>query len=95
MTNFWKKAAAVLLSMILIIGALPSRGLVGLLAAAETLAGTCGADGDNLTWSLDTDSGVLTVSGTGDMADFDDEDNAGAHRLDPLRHRRQRRDEHR
>ena len=37
-----------------------------------TLAsGTCGADagGSNLTWTLTSDS-TLTISGTGDMADF-------------------------
>ena len=32
-------------------------------------SGTCGADGDNLTWELDCD-GVLTISGTGNMAVF-------------------------
>lgn len=31
-------------------------------------SGTCGAEGDNLTWSLNIDS-LLTISGTGDMAD--------------------------
>jgi hypothetical protein len=36
---------------------------------AETLTGGCG---DNLTWSLDTKSGVLTISGTGAMADYYD-----------------------
>ncbi len=37
----------------------------------ETLlaSGTCGAQGDNLTWELSCD-GVLTISGTGEMADF-------------------------
>ena len=35
---------------------------------AETIAsGTCG---DNLTWTL-TDSGTLTISGTGEMYDYD------------------------
>ncbi len=29
-------------------------------------SGTCGADGDNLTWVLD-DNGVLTITGTGEM----------------------------
>ena len=33
-------------------------------------SGTCGAEGDNLTWTLDC-NGTLTVSGTGAMADFD------------------------
>jgi len=31
-------------------------------------SGTCGAEGDNLTWELSCD-GVLTISGTGDMAE--------------------------
>ena len=34
-----------------------------------TLSGTCGAEGANLTWSLTCDS-VLTISGTGAMADW-------------------------
>lgn len=33
-------------------------------------SGTCGADGDNLTWTLD-DEGTLIISGTGDMYDYD------------------------
>ena len=32
-------------------------------------SGICGKDGDNLTWTLDVD-GVLTISGTGEMADW-------------------------
>lgn len=31
-------------------------------------SGTCGAQGDNLTWTLTAD-GVLTISGKGDMKD--------------------------
>ncbi|MBR0224375.1 MAG: leucine-rich repeat domain-containing protein, partial [Bacteroidales bacterium] len=43
-------------------------------SSAEVIAnGTCGADGDNLTWTLDSD-GLLTISGTGAMTDFPDED---------------------
>ena len=37
---------------------------------AETYSGTCGAEGDNLTWTLDTDTGVLKIEGKGEMADF-------------------------
>ena len=33
-------------------------------------SGTCGAQGDNLTWTLTCDS-VLTISGTGAMADYE------------------------
>ena len=32
-------------------------------------SGTCGANGDNLTWTLD-DTGLLTISGTGAMKDY-------------------------
>ena len=43
-------------------------GTITWKAITETVAsGTCGAEGDNLTWTLDSD-GVLTISGTGDMA---------------------------
>ena len=34
-------------------------------------SGNCGADGDNVTWTLDS-NGTLTVSGTGKMKDFSD-----------------------
>ncbi len=37
-------------------------------AATVIASGTCGADGDNLTWTL-TKDGTLTISGTGAMAD--------------------------
>ena len=33
-------------------------------------SGTCGAQGDNLKWTLDSE-GTLTISGTGDMEDYD------------------------
>lgn len=39
------------------------------LAADTVASGTCGAEGDNLTWTLDSE-GVLTISGTGAMKDF-------------------------
>ena len=38
-------------------------------SAATVASGTCGANGDNLTWSLD-DTGRPTISGTGDMKDY-------------------------
>lgn len=48
--------------------------LVGVLwcgvASASTVAsGSCGVNGDNLTWSLD-DAGTLTISGSGEMKDY-------------------------
>ena len=39
-------------------------------ASAESYSGNCGANGDNLTWSLDTETGELVIDGTGAMADY-------------------------
>lgn len=45
---------------------------LALMAGAGTVfaqsSGTCGKDGNNLTWTLS--GGTLTISGTGDMADY-------------------------
>lgn len=46
--------------------------LLALIAGAGTLfaqSGTCGKDGDNLTWELDN-NGILYITGTGAMADW-------------------------
>lgn len=45
------------------------------LAEAAAAPGTCGSKGDNLTWALDEENGVLTISisGQGDMADYSEE----------------------
>ncbi len=45
------------------------------LAADTVASGTCGAEGDNLTWTLDSE-GVLTISGTGAMKDYSNYDEA-------------------
>lgn len=41
--------------------------LPGVQAAEVVASGTCGAEGDNVTWTYDSDD-VLTISGTGAMA---------------------------
>ena len=46
--------------------------LFSLSLSAETYSGTCG---DNLTWTLDTESGILTISGTGAMTNYTSSDN--------------------
>ena len=62
-----------MLAVLLLGGAAPAAGLAGIAdwlsvtAAAEMVYGTCG---DNVTWSYETEAGVLTISGTGDMADY-------------------------
>ena len=69
----FKKVFAVIMCVVLTLTAAPLGGFVGLdlpqlfdfKAQAASYSGTCG---DNLTWSLDTDTGVLEISGTGTMA---------------------------
>ena len=46
---------------------------VGSVSAAEPTivdSGNCGKDGNNVTWTLDS-AGLLTISGTGEMADYE------------------------
>ena len=40
------------------------------MAAEIVASGNCGAQGDNLTWTFDSD-GVLKISGSGEMADYE------------------------
>lgn len=40
------------------------------ITSSAAYSGTCGAEGDNLTWYIDTDTGTLIIEGEGDMADF-------------------------
>jgi hypothetical protein len=40
---------------------------VQVLSSDEVVSGTCG---ENLTWTLDLPSGVLTISGTGEMDNY-------------------------
>jgi len=54
-----------------IIIAVPEDGISGLFVKANAATVSSGTCGDNLTWTLD-DSGTLTISGTGDMWDWDD-----------------------
>lgn len=64
-----RKALAVFLSFIIVFSACAGMGASAFAAAAVIGSGTCGKNGDNLTWTL-TDDGVLTISGTGEMADY-------------------------
>lgn len=54
---------AMLLCLVLVLGMLPMT-----VFAADPTTGTCG---ENLTWSVDTETGTLTISGTGEMDDYD------------------------
>ena len=45
-------------------------------AQAETYSGECGAEGNNLTWTLNTQTGGLEISGTGAMKNYYYDDRA-------------------
>ncbi len=59
-----KKLLSTLLALIMIMSIIP---MANISASAATYSGTCG---DNLTWSVDTDTGVLEITGTGPMTDY-------------------------
>ncbi len=75
MKNAIKKAISVLLVAVMVFGAAPLAGFVGLelniiKASEEEEIPTNGTCGKNLTWTLDTETGELVISGTGGMLDF-------------------------
>ena len=41
------------------------------LFSVNSYAATSGSCGDNVTWELDTATGTLTISGSGDMNNYD------------------------
>lgn len=54
-----------ILSLTLIIFAMTTT-----VSATEITSGDCGAEGDNVTWSFDADTGVLSIEGEGAMVDY-------------------------
>lgn len=79
MKKAFKKVISILLVAVMIFGAAPLAGFVGLdlpeinlfntKAEAEE-APTSGTCGDNLTWTFDEATGELTISGTGEMTNW-------------------------
>lgn len=79
MKNAIKKAISILLVAIMVFGAAPLAGFVGLelpeinlfntKAEAEE-APTSGTCGENLTWTFDESTGELVITGTGDMTNW-------------------------
>ena len=63
-----KKLLLVCLTIAIITAALTAFFV--LPASGETYSSTCGAEGDNLTWTFDTVTGTLTISGTGKMGNY-------------------------
>ncbi len=77
MKNILKRALATFLVVAIVLTSAPLSGLVGLelpdwldftIKSSAATSGTCG---DNLTWVFDISSGVLTISGTGSMKDYE------------------------
>ena len=62
-----KHVLTLALCLALICAVLPH---LALQAHAVELSGYCGADGDNLAWTLDMDTGALTISGSGAMKNY-------------------------
>ncbi len=65
-----KRILSLLLALALLLPLLPQSALT---ATAATYSGTCG---DNLTWSFNSDTGALVISGSGPMWDYSSSDNA-------------------
>ena len=67
MTTWKKKLVSFLLVFLLTVALLPATAF-----ASDTVGGYCGNEGDghNLSWSLDLDTGELTISGTGEMKSY-------------------------
>lgn len=59
-----KRILSAFIAIALVLAIIPSFSLP---VIAETFEGNCGT---NVTWSLDTNSGTLTISGTGEMSDY-------------------------
>lgn len=72
-----KRLLSFVLAVLMIASLLPATAL----AADVVKSGTCGAEGDgsNLTWTLDSE-GLLTISGTGAMKDYDNNSALWQHR---------------
>lgn len=67
MTTWKKKLVSFLLLFLLTVALIPATAF-----ASDTVGGYCGNEGDghNLSWSLDLDTGELTISGTGEMKSY-------------------------
>ncbi len=80
MKNFFRKMFASTLAVIMIISATPLSGFVGLdidlfdfsqkASAADTTLATSGQCGENVFWTFDESTGLLTISGTGEMTNY-------------------------
>ena len=75
-----KRVFTLLLALCMIVSLLP----FGAAAADVVDSGKFGADGDNLSWTLDSD-GLLTISGTGEMEDYNDSRDSPFYKNDEIK----------
>ena len=61
-----KRLLSIIVAVCMIFTMLPAAAL-----ADKTASGNCGANGDNVKWTLK--NGVLTISGKGEMAEYDEQ----------------------
>ena len=61
---------ALLLTSVFLVTMLCALMLFVLPASAATYSGDCGASGSNLKWSMNTSTGVLEISGSGAMENY-------------------------
>ena len=61
-----KRLLSIIIAVCMIFTMLPAAAL-----ADKTASGNCGANGDNVKWTLK--NGVLTISGKGEMAEYDEQ----------------------
>lgn len=64
-----KRVLSLMLVLLMTLTLIPLESL----AEAAAASGICGSKGDNLTWALDKENGVLKISGQGDMADYSED----------------------
>ena len=64
-----KRVFCLVMSLALVLGVMSANGTS--VWAADVLSDECGKDGDNVMWTFDTETGALTITGAGDMADYE------------------------
>ncbi len=72
MKTRFKKLTALLLSVLMLMTALPLADAdFSITASAESAFAPSGQCGDDVSWDFNSETGVLTISGTGSMYDYD------------------------